>query len=606
MKILNAEIRNFRGIQKANISFTNSQILLGDNNTGKTTVLEALDLVLGPDRLSRFPVVDEHDFYLGDYYTDGEGVPIGQDIIDGDFGRLDKVFTDENTDTIAVLVTLVDLSQEQKSAFGGRCEYYSRDNDKILETGTIQEVDQATVTDCLRILFLGHYDAEVDDFVGRTYYYKDLLAHQADEVFKKQKQLIGFLYLRALRTGSRALSLERGSLLDIVLRAREVKPKMWEDVLERLDQAQIPIDEEDEIGKVLADVQEAINRYVPKEWGTAPKLKVSRMTREDLRRTIVAFIETDATHNAPYYRQGTGTTNMLVLALLSIIRDNKQNVIFAMEEPETAIPPHVQKQVVKEVMANSDQSIFTSHSPYVIEEFDLSSIAILSIDLPGTLSHHSVTISDPSCYNYHQYFRTQLCEGLLARRVVVCEGATEVSILAGLSRHLSKLDDKKYGDLAALGYCLINSQTDSQVLNHTDALSGLGKHVSVFCDAQDAAEKAKIKAAADEAFIHKYERIEDMLIDEVPDAAKHHFNKTMTWPQYVLDDVPVPADNIDKALKRYLKKTKGSGGAVALLAACKASEVPDFLRDMIEKLTTLARPNPAPTEDDQQKGVEPA
>jgi hypothetical protein len=29
--------------------------------------LEAIDLVLGPDRLSRRPPIDEHDFHLGNY-----------------------------------------------------------------------------------------------------------------------------------------------------------------------------------------------------------------------------------------------------------------------------------------------------------------------------------------------------------------------------------------------------------------------------------------------------------------------------------------------------------------------------------------------------------
>jgi len=42
-------------------------VLIGDNNTGKTTILEALDLALGPDRLNRLPPVDEHDFFLGAY-----------------------------------------------------------------------------------------------------------------------------------------------------------------------------------------------------------------------------------------------------------------------------------------------------------------------------------------------------------------------------------------------------------------------------------------------------------------------------------------------------------------------------------------------------------
>ena len=67
MQICRLKIKNFRGIQDATLFFPKHGVLLGDNNTGKTTVLEALDLVLGPDRLSRTPCVDEHDFYQGKY-----------------------------------------------------------------------------------------------------------------------------------------------------------------------------------------------------------------------------------------------------------------------------------------------------------------------------------------------------------------------------------------------------------------------------------------------------------------------------------------------------------------------------------------------------------
>ena len=40
-------------------------------------------------------------------------------------------------------------------------------------------------------------------------------------VSRASKREFGFIYLRALRTGARALSLERGSLLDIILRLKE-------------------------------------------------------------------------------------------------------------------------------------------------------------------------------------------------------------------------------------------------------------------------------------------------------------------------------------------------------------------------------------------------
>lgn len=64
MQVSHVSIKNFRGIKEASIHLSKHCVLIGDNNTGKTTVIEAIDLVLGPDRLHRTPVIDEHDFYL--------------------------------------------------------------------------------------------------------------------------------------------------------------------------------------------------------------------------------------------------------------------------------------------------------------------------------------------------------------------------------------------------------------------------------------------------------------------------------------------------------------------------------------------------------------
>src|SRR5262249_53869880 len=41
------KITNFRGIQSATLLLPKHGVLIGDNNTGKTTIFEALDLVLG-------------------------------------------------------------------------------------------------------------------------------------------------------------------------------------------------------------------------------------------------------------------------------------------------------------------------------------------------------------------------------------------------------------------------------------------------------------------------------------------------------------------------------------------------------------------------------
>jgi putative ATP-dependent endonuclease of the OLD family len=64
MRIVRLQIKNFRGIRSADIHFGQTSVLIGPNNVGKTTIVEALALLLGRDRLVRD--MTEHDFYGGD------------------------------------------------------------------------------------------------------------------------------------------------------------------------------------------------------------------------------------------------------------------------------------------------------------------------------------------------------------------------------------------------------------------------------------------------------------------------------------------------------------------------------------------------------------
>ena len=248
----------------------------------------------------------------------------------------------------------------------------------------------------------------------------------------------------ALAHGSRALSLERGSLLDVILRVRELRPKMWEKVLEQLRVLPVAADPELGITQILSGVQAAIRTFVPSEWASEPHLRVSDLTRETLRRTLTVFMATGAMngatpHAAPFQHQGNGTINMLVLALLSMIADAKRTVIFAMEEPEIAIPPSTQKRIVDGVRNKSSQAIFTSHSPYVLEEFRPDQILVLRRDAQGRLSAAPLVFPShikPKAYSSE--FRLRFAEALLARRVLIAEGETETAAYPAAARRLAR------------------------------------------------------------------------------------------------------------------------------------------------------------------------
>lgn len=589
VRIHSVAIENFRGIRTARLVLPCHAVLIGDNNTGKSSVLEAIDLALGPDRLSRRPPVDEHDFYQGNYLPaaspeggEGEAQP--------------------STPQIRVEVTITNLSAEQEARFGESIEWLDTAADVFYEAPNPAGVDAANVKAALRVTFIGAYDTDEDDFTGNTYFTRSLTEEETPTPFsKKDKQHCGFLFLRSLRTGSRALSLEHGSLLDIILRLKEIRPQMWEGTISTLAAFDVASDPAIGISGVLDSIDNSLKKYVPREWGVKPHLKVSNLTREHLRKVVTAFIATGTgDHAAPFFRQGTGTINMLVLAMLSQIAEDKQNVIFAMEEVETAIPPYAQKRIVHELRKLAAQSLFTSHSPYVLEEFKLDETVILSRSDDGELSQAKITLPESVKHKrYRQEFRTRFCEGLLSRRVLIAEGATEATSFPVAARRLSELDPATYASLEALGVCVIDAGTESQIADLASLYRSLGKRTFALCDKQTDPAKAAIEAQVDRLFMHDEKGIENLILKNTTQAALDRFADKLDWPPHLLAKYPDPKSSAIAALKEYFGWAKGNWGIAEFIAQCSEDEIPQWMREACITLKALCDPPPPPTEENE-------
>ena len=576
MKLSQLQIRNFRGTRSANLLFPDHVVLIGDNNTGKSTVLEAINLVLGPNRLSRRPPINEHDFYTGRYL------------------RSDDANQDDDEYRIYIEATITGLSDEQRARFMDYIEWWDTEKNSF-HLHPVERVDAGEIVAALRVAFVGEYVPDEDDFEGKTYFARSLQESDNPKRFtRSDKHVCGFLYLRSLRTGRRALSLEHGSLLDIILSVKELRPRMWETTIAGLADFDVASDPGLGISGVLESVSAALTKYVPDEWGVNPRLRVSALTREHLRNVITAFIATGGgPHVAPYYRQGTGTINMLVLAMLSQIAEDRQ-VIFAMEEPEIAIPPYAQKRIVHELRNLSAQSIVTSHSPYVLEEFDPAETIVLTRDSDGRMNHAPVLASDDvkRRKHYRQNFRIRFCEALLSRRVLITEGATESSAFPAVSRRLAELDPSKYVSLEALGICTIDAGSDSNIAPLGKMYRSLGKEVYAACDRQSPEKEANIKRQVDELFMHSEKGFEDLVTKNTTCDALRRFASSVTWPQHLLTKYQKPWSDslLREAVGAYFRWRKGAGTIADFLTACEEDEIPLWIRNCCTTLRRLAQP----------------
>jgi putative ATP-dependent endonuclease of OLD family len=243
---------------------------------------------------------------------------------------------------------------------------------------------------------------------------------------------------------------------------------------------------------------------------------------------------------------------------------------------------------VHEIRKLASQTLFTSHSPYVLEEFAMDETVVLSRNASGVLSRSTIELPDSvKPKRYRQQFRTRFCEGLLARRILVAEGATEAAAFPVTSRRLEELDPKRYSSLEALGICIVDAGGQGDIPDMAKLYRGLGKTTIALCDKQSDADKALIESEVDLLLMHEENGFENLVLKNTTEDALKRFANTLEWPQHLLTKHSVPGATVHAALSDYFSWSKGNWGIADFLAQCSEGEIPAWLRAANTSLVLL-------------------
>ena len=570
MKVVKLSITNFRGVKSAELLFQGHTLFVGSNNVGKSTICEALDLALGPDRLNRTPAIDEFDFYNAQYLE-----PAAE-------GEEPKPIS------LRIEVVLVEPSEAVLNLCGGHLEFWHVEERRLLGEAEADLANPPTSIPCLRLETIGAYNPEEDEFEAKTYFSRSPDADEGEltPVSRKIKREFGFLYLRALRTGSRALSLERGTLLDIILRTKGIRTTLWEKSIRRLRELDVESDAT-EIAPVLRDIEQRLARYIPLEApGNATKLHVSELTRDHLRKTMSFFLALSADQDhVPFAHAGTGTLNTLVLALLSVIAELKpDSVIFAMEEPEIAVPPPTQRRIAHYLLTKTSQAFVTSHSPFVIERFEPSHTLLLSRQA-GVVSSQKVSdASGLTDKEFKQFARWGLCECMLGKGAIVVEGLTEFHALPVAAARMEAEDPGATGGqpLDILGATFFHAGGESNMPKFGKFFKTLGLKTFGFYDLDKKRlekTKAALAASYDVDFETEHKGFENLVAQEMPAGALWSFLEQLRdGGEGVELGIPAAKPADDAAVRKLaavaLRSGKGAGWAARLFEECDYADLP--------------------------------
>lgn len=587
MKVVKLKILNFRSIKSAELQFDGHCLIVGPNNVGKSTICEALDLVLGPDRMSKFPPVEEFDFHNAQYLSLGT--------IDGEKPEAVQ---------IRIEVILTDINPEVENRCGGHLEFWHVSENRLLGEGDVDAASPPVVVSCLRLETIAAYNPEEDEFEAQTYYSRSPNAEsgELDKVSKDVKRMFGFLYLRAIRTGSRALSLERGSLLDVIMRLQGLRTGLWENAINRLRGLDIEKDAP-HLEPVLKAIEERLGRYIASDMeGRTTKLHVTQLTREHLRKTMAFFLSFSKDQlPVPFQQVGTGTLNVLVLALLSFIAELKPtSIIFAMEEPEIAVPPHTQRRIADYLLHSTTQTFVTSHSPFVIERFEPEQTLLLSRGPNSTVTVRKVSdASGLKDNDFKRYARRGLTECMLGKGAIVVEGLTEFHALPVAARKMEE-NDPTLQPLDIAGVAFFDAEAQGNMPKFGTFFKCLGIKTFAFYDylKRTPEKKQQFSDAFDVDHEHPHTGFEDLVIDEMP--------LDCLWS--LLDDLRLSGDNgkfvippvrpsdpeVKSLARSALTGNKGAGWAARLFERCDVAELPKSVSNFLKKVYAEF-PKPAET-----------
>jgi len=425
-KIHTLKIKNYRGIQDLKQVFadTNFVCLIGRGDSGKTTILLAINAVLSPNWNYTF---SDTDFYNG-----------------------------EIDNPIEIEVSLYDLPIEllTDTKFGLYKRLLNSDG-KIIDD--LSQEDSEDNKDILTIKLKVEKDLEPKWFVTNNRDKEDVEIRSSDRA-----KLNVFLVSDYI---DRHFTWSKGNPLYSLLKQEKIENETDEIITKAYRDAKSNIDTTsftsfDNIVEKIKQAASSLGLSIDKS-----------ATSIDFKNTFIKegniSLHED---NIPFRLKGKGSKRLLSIAIQLELA--KQGGIILIDEIEQGLEPDRAKFLAKKLKDNNKGQVFiTTHSSNVLVELDAKDIFL-------------IRKSKPSLFTFNEDFQGTIRknpEAFFAKKVIVCEGATEIGICRALNEHLISIGEKS---LSFLGIALADG-TGSSFIKYSENFNEAGFDVCVFCDSDD-------------------------------------------------------------------------------------------------------------------------
>lgn len=422
MRIATLKIKNFRGIKEGFVRFRQHTVMVGTNNCGKSTLIEALTLLFGRDRLIR--ELTEHDFYGSD---------------------------PQPADRIEIVATITGFHDDDPD----RNADWFRDGRAIPKwfdesTGTVHPLrDNPAWELCCQIGCQAFFDRDtlavemVRYFHDHDHPIDPFLDDVPVSIPGRLIQQFGLFVVRTNRSWDKVLSW--GS--ELFRRTVNVAAAQPSDAIlaerDRLRAPANPIEEDPRIAPLLERVNAELARCVP--GNPAVQLRVTGTDSRSVLDAVSAHFATPTGTAVPVGRHGSGLVSLQgLLLLLELGRARAaqgDGFALALEEPEIHLSPATQLQLVHRVQGLSNQTFITTHSPTVAALANPTDVVILRNE-NGVLSATPFLATPLSAdapnwkRKFFQLNRIEVLSAMMHPTVLIPEGRADFYLLRTILRPL--------------------------------------------------------------------------------------------------------------------------------------------------------------------------
>lgn len=529
MKLSSLKIHNFRKLNDVEVKFGDATFLIGANNSGKSSTIEAIEFLVSDNKK-----LDDscRSKYIND---DGIEETINDEItIEGTFNDVDANIVNQRGFNASRLNSYTDDNNQLKFSFNYRVRL-SQDNKNHREIKMHKQVLKPEFMDCKTWQdFIdkgasGNLFDNIDNLNRplTTKEKKDLEQNfpplydveETDEWFENPGGIPGnvlsklprFLKIDADVLSGEMDAAKSGTLHNLLsfifddVRSQSEHYKKAVAELAELSKEMDPNDENGAFGQLMNELNKVVDDVFPNALiNVDTNLTKAETLKPIFDVSMRSNVTTDVSH------QGTGLIRSAVFALLRFHKQRTENnldidergLIIGFEEPELFLHPNAaenMRRVIYELAGNNNQIVSSTHSPYMID---------LSQKPKQVLNSYTVAIHDfanVTAFNLSSAFleiqkddrtRVKMIQKIddyvarvfFAQKVIVVEGDTEDIVF---KHTIEVMPDEVKKDINSK-YQIIKATGKATMISFIRYLKALGVDLFVIHDADSGTPGAAV------------------------------------------------------------------------------------------------------------------